>query len=200
MCGRFTQRLSADAWSRHLGRSVNAAPVSYNVSPTQQVLCFDGEAVETKTWSFLPRWAKGRDLKPVINARIETAAEKPFFRQAMRRGRIAMLADGFYEWKKTPDGQVPHLISLADGEPFAFAALDDGAGTAICTCEPNRFVAEIHNRMPVILRLEEIDRWLANADWSPLADDELTAVAVSQAVNSPANNRPEVAQPVDADG
>ena len=194
MCGRFTQRLSAGNWSSILGASVpDELRPNYNVAPTQRVLTFDGEATLNE-WSFLPGWAKGKDVKPVINARIETAAEKPYFRSAWKHGRCVIAGTGFIEWQQREGGKHPHHITLVDDEPFGFAALRDGDGVAICTTEPNELMATIHNRMPVILRPEAFDRWLGEADWRPLASDEMQAVEIGTAINSPRNNDPSLLQ------
>ena len=106
MCGRFTQTLTAGDWRRLLKTHVpDGVRPSYNISPTQQVLTFDGQA-RMQTWSFLPAWAQktsgdgSRAMRPVINARIETAAEKPYFRGAWKNGRVVIPATGFIEWQK----------------------------------------------------------------------------------------------------
>ena len=107
------------------------------------------------------------------NARAETVASKPYFRQAFRTKRCLVLADGFYEWQRTGQGKVPYRIALKTGEPFAFAGIwsmgHDGqrrpwSSFAILTTEANRLVAQIHNRMPVILPPEDEATWLNPED------------------------------------
>ena len=116
----------------------------------------------------------------MINARAETVAEKPSFRAAYRKRRCLILADGFYEWRKEADGKTPYFISLASGEPFAFAGLwedwhakdsdDSLQSTAIITTAANDFMNQLHHRMPVVLQQDAADRWLAG-------DDEVLAEA-----------------------
>jgi putative SOS response-associated peptidase YedK len=147
-------------------------------------------------------------VKPLINARAETAATKPFFRAAFKSHRCLVLADGFYEWRRTKGGKVPYRIALKTEEPFAFAGLwsrvHDASGHpqttfAILTTEANALVAHIHTRMPVILRPEDEEHWLeqalpveaAQALLVPFPAGLMTAYEVSTKVNSPAYNTPE---------
>jgi putative SOS response-associated peptidase YedK len=162
----------------------------------------------------VPEWADGRpDVKPLINARAETVATKPFFRDAFKRTRCLVLADGFYEWKRTGKGKIPYRIALKTEEPFAFAGIwstvHDGHGAvqqtfAILTTEANALVAQIHHRMPVILREQDEADWLnprlsldaAQALLAPFPADRLRMYEVSTKVNSPAYNTPDVLLPV----
>ncbi|MCB1430969.1 MAG: SOS response-associated peptidase [Alphaproteobacteria bacterium] len=122
-------------------------------------------------WGFVPSWAKElKPGKPLINARGETAAEKPTFRNAMKRRRCLIPADGFYEWLgDQPGKKVPYFIHRQDNGLFAFAGLwehwmaPDGSEletAAIITTSPNREVGEIHNRMPVVIAPEDHETWL----------------------------------------
>jgi len=140
-------------------------------------------------------------------------ATKPFFRDAFKRKRCLVLADGFYEWKRAGKGKVPYRIALKTEEPFAFAGVwstvHDAQGEvhltfAILTTEANALVAQIHTRMPVILREQDEAAWLdprlaldaAQALLLPLPAELLMAYEVSSQVNSPAFNIPEALQPV----
>jgi putative SOS response-associated peptidase YedK len=162
----------------------------------------------------VPEWADGRpDVKPIINARAETVATKPFFRDAFKKKRCLVLADGFYEWKRTGKSKVPYRIALKTEEPFAFAgiwsAIHDAQGIAqptfaILTTEANTLVAQIHTRMPVILREQDEAAWLnpslgldeAQTLLMPLPAKLLMAYEVSPKVNSPTHNSPDLLQPV----
>jgi putative SOS response-associated peptidase YedK len=152
-------------------------------------------------------------VQPVINARAETVAERPFFREAFRKQRCLVLADGFYEWQRTKAGKVPYWIALETQEPFAFAGIwstvHDAEGTeratyAIITTEPNALVAAIHNQMPVILTREDEADWLnpqlsltdAQAMLVPFPAELLTTHQVTSKVNSPANNTPDLIEQV----
>jgi putative SOS response-associated peptidase YedK len=197
--------------------STEVATPTYNAAPSQAQLTIlndHPDAIIRATWGFVPEWADGRpDIKPLINARAETVATKPFFRDAFTRKRCLVLADGFYEWKRAGKGKVPYRIALKTEEPFAFAGIwstvhDAQGGVhptfAILTTEANTLVAQIHTRMPVILREQDEAAWLdpslaldeAQALLVPLPADWLMAYEVSPKVNSPAFNTPEALQPV----
>ena len=219
MCGRFTMATNAEAleerFRAHVSTSV-AAP-TYNAAPSQAQLTILNDrpdAIIRATWGFVPEWADGRpDVKPLINARAETVATKPFFRDAFRRKRCLVLANGFYEWKRTGKGKVPYRIALKTEEPFAFAGIwstvrDAQSGVhptfAILTTDANALVSQIHSRMPVILREQDEAAWLnpslsldeAHALLVPLPAELLMAYEVSPKVNSPDYNTPEALQPV----
>jgi putative SOS response-associated peptidase YedK len=219
MCGRFTMATNAEALEERFRAHVStevAAP-TYNAAPSQAQLTIlndHPDAIVRAAWGFVPEWADGRpDVKPLINARAETVATKPFFRDAFKRKRCLVLADGFYEWKRAGKGKVPYRIALKTEEPFAFAgiwsAVHDAQGGvhptfAILTTEANALVAQIHTRMPVILREQDEADWLnprlsldeAQALLVPLPAELLMAYEVSPQVNSPAFNVPEALQPV----
>jgi putative SOS response-associated peptidase YedK len=141
----------------------------------------------------------------MINARSETAAEKPFFRRAFKERRCLILADGFYEWQKTANGKQPYYLRMEDGSPFAFAGLWESWGKhgeeirscTILTSDANDLVGEIHHRMAVILPPENYDLWL-DPDMleaeplldllRPYPDDVMKAYLVSKRVNKPSND------------
>jgi putative SOS response-associated peptidase YedK len=123
-------------------------------------------------WGFVPSWVKEiKPGKPLINARAETVVDKPSFRNAMRRRRCLVPADGFYEWKgDIPGRKQPYFIHRPDGGPFAFAGLwehwqgADGSELEtglIITTDANRVIAAVHTRMPVVIAPEHYDTWLA---------------------------------------
>jgi len=219
MCGRFTMATNPAALEGrfHARLSTELAVPTYNAAPSQAQLTILNDHPNTivrAAWGFVPEWADGRpDVTPLINARAETVATKPFFRDAFKRKRCLVLADGFYEWKRAGKGKVPYRIALKTGEPFAFAGIwstvhDAQGGVhptfAILTTEANALVAQIHTRMPVILREQDEAAWLdpslaldaAQALLVPLPAELLMAYEVSPKVNSPAFNIPEALQPV----
>jgi putative SOS response-associated peptidase YedK len=126
-------------------------------------------AVEEMVWGLVPAWSRDPNIgSKLINARAETLAEKPAFREALRRRRCALLADGFYEWR----AKRPVRFTLADERPFAFAGLWEpsaggGATCTIVTCEANALVRPVHGRMPVILADEALEPWLATTELAP---------------------------------
>ena len=163
-------------------------------------------------WGLVPFWAKDPSIgNRMINARSETVAEKPSFRNAYKKRRCLVLADGFYEWHKEGDVKTPYFISLADGSPFAFAGLwedwnseesdESLQTTAIITTAASDFMAQLHQRMPVVMRPAEAERWLAG-DMELLpelidASPEFQAWPVDRKVN---NARNEGADLIDAAG
>src|SRR5437764_2153907 len=170
MCGRFTIAATVEALEERFRAQLatEGAVPTYNAAPSQAhvtILNDHPQAIVRATWGFLPEWADSRqDVKPLINARAETVATKPFFREAFKRKRCLVLADGFYEWKRAGKRKVPYRIALKTEEPFAFAGIwstvHDAQGEvhptfAILTTEANALVAQIHNRMPVILREQD---------------------------------------------
>jgi putative SOS response-associated peptidase YedK len=200
----------------HAHLSTELAGPTYNAAPSQAQLTILNDHPDTivrAAWGFVPEWADGRpDVKPLINARAETVATKPFFRDAFKRKRCLVLADGFYEWQRAGKGKIPYRIALKNEEPFAFAGIwstvrDAQGGVqptfAILTTEANTLVSQIHTRMPVILREQDEAAWLnsrlaldaAQALLVPLPTELLIAYEVSSKVNSPSYNTPDL-QPV----
>ena len=162
-------------------------------------------------WGLIPHWAKDPGIgSRMINARAETVAEKPAFRDALRRRRCLVLADGFFEWQRTDRAKRPMRIVMRSGEPFAFAGLwsvwKDPNGNrvpscAIITTEANGLLRPIHDRMPVILARDAEEFWLDGGAidpgalggvLAPFTADAMEAYEVSTLVNSAANNHPGV--------
>jgi putative SOS response-associated peptidase YedK len=191
-------------------------PPSYNVAPTQQVAAVledeGGRRLEMLRWGLVPSWAVDSDIgSRMINARSETAPEKPSFRRAFRGRRCLIPADGFYEWKREEGGKQPYYFRMQDGRPFAFAGLweswDKGDGTlrtcTILTTRANPVLEGIHDRMPVILPRDAYNAWLdPDADREELGElmipyphDDLEAYPVSRFVNSPRNNDERCVEP-----
>ena len=221
MCGRYT--LYADLSTLQARFQFDASEAShqprYNIAPTQQVLTvtedWEERRARTMRWGLVPSWAKDTSgAARMINARGENAAKRPAFRAAFKRRRCLVLADGFYEWKRVGKSREPMHFSLASGEPFAFAGLwetwDSPSGDVLRSCtiittEPNDLVAEVHDRMPVILPGEAESLWL---DHRIEDGDRLTALlvpypaeamrvhAVSSLVNSVKNDVAECAVPL----
>jgi putative SOS response-associated peptidase YedK len=216
MCGRYTLyhfEEDLDALFRVVGLA--AAP-RFNIAPSQQVPIVlqrpDGtrEAL-TARWGLIPHWVKdlGSFKASLFNARAESAADKPSFRDAMRRSRCVMPASGFYEWTSAGGVKQPFHIVRRDGRPMALAGLWSvwNRGDApllsctILTTRPNRVMRPLHDRMPVILAPDELDRWLDPATddpehlqdlLDPYDDDALEAYAVSRAVGNPSIDRPDL--------
>lgn len=209
MCGRYAITLPKEAMTGlfDLADATDLAP-RYNVAPSQQIpviaIGADGtrKAVMMR-WGLHPVWMKEPPgAKSMINARSETAAEKPFFRAAFKKRRCLIPMDGYYEWLRTEGQKTPHFIRRKDHAPLAVAGLweqwgGEGEGvltTALLTTGANAALAAIHDRMPCILARETWGLWLdpaaAREEVQPLLQpwngDDLEAYRVSRAVNSPA--------------
>jgi len=213
MCGRFVIT-SAPAALRQLFGYVEQPnfPPRYNVAPTQPipVVMVENGARHFRLmrWGLLPSWVKDpRGFTLLINARSETVAEKPAFRTALARRRCLILADGFYEWKRSGKSKKAYYFQLNDESLFAFAGIWDSWGTkerltacAIVTTSANDTLQPIHNRMPVILRPDSYDSWLdPETDpaslrnlLAPLPGSDLSSHPVGRAVNSVQNDGPEL--------
>jgi putative SOS response-associated peptidase YedK len=170
LCGRYTLFTKAETLEERFHAIVprEVYEATYNAAPSQEQLTIFNDnphEIALASWGFVPAWADRRDdVKAVINARAESVATKSFFRDAFKSKRCLVLANGFYEWKKTGGKKLPYRIALTTEEPFAFAGIwstvhdKDGAPHptfAIITTEANDLVAHIHPRMPVILREED---------------------------------------------
>ncbi|QJC52359.1 SOS response-associated peptidase [Paenibacillus albicereus] len=177
MCGRYTLTVTLEELMlRFLIGQGGAADYEprYNIAPAQMVLAIihDGEKnrLGELKWGLVPPWADDPKIgSRMLNARSETAAAKPAFREPLRRKRCLIPADGFYEWQQRDGGKQPLRITLKNGEPFAMAGLyetwisPEGEKLSTCTVlttEPNELMRPIHDRMPVILRPEDEALWL----------------------------------------
>ncbi len=177
MCGRYAFMLPHEAW-QGLFKILNefVYPPRYNISPTQPIVTIlerEGRrSAELFRWGFVPGWVKDpREFPLLINARAETMAEKPAFRDAVRNCRCVVPASGYYEWMKAPGGQRrPYYITSAETETMAFAGLystwagpngEEVDTVCIVTVEPNLEISGVYDRMPAILRGEAaIEAWL----------------------------------------
>jgi putative SOS response-associated peptidase YedK len=219
MCGRYTLTTSVERLAAEFGFGASSVelPPNYNVAPTQEVAAVLSEGgdrrLELLRWGLIPSWADDPGIgSRMINARSETAPEKPSFRRAFRERRCLIPADGFYEWKRTNGAKQPYYIRMQEGRPFAFAGLweswsNDGGpeirSCTILTTGPNALVGGIHDRMPVILPAGSYDAWLdpeaEKEELAPLLapypEDEMEAYPVSRFVNSPSNNDPRCIEP-----
>lgn len=223
MCGRYTLTVDpadlqeAFYWADF--SNINLAP-RYNIAPTQGALAIpntEEKKADYFTWGLVPFWAKDPIIgSRMINARSETIAEKPSFRNAFKRRRCLILADGFYEWQKVSGTKtkIPTFIRMKDGKPFAFAGLwenwhsPDGSqilSTTIITTQPNELMKPIHNRMPVILQESAYELWLTPGEMTsdklspllvPFDADSMETYPVSRLVNNPRNDQPECVQPL----
>ncbi len=213
MCGRYSLEARPDeiAEAFALVEAV-AVPARYNIAPTQSVPVVRTDAAANGRRLEMIRWgipSHPDNPRPLINARSESVDRKPTFRSAFRQRRCLVPATGFFEWQKLAGAKQPFHIRRHDGGLFAFAGIwepgGDGAAFAILTTAPNRTVAPIHDRMPVILDSAAYPTWLDPAEQSsqrllellvPAPDDSLTAYPISTRVNRTENDDPACVEPL----
>ncbi|MET3683259.1 putative SOS response-associated peptidase YedK [Alkalibacillus flavidus] len=220
MCGRFTLTVGPDTVKKlYQADGQIAWEPSYNVAPTQDVIAVvsDGEQnrIGPMSWGLIPSWAKDESMRHnMINARLETAEEKPSYKKLLSKRRCLIVADSFYEWMTIDGAKQPVRIYSPDQELFTFAGLWDRWQTeagekvtcTILTKEANRDMAEIHHRMPVMLPANSEQEWIDFEAKNPTdmkewlyaqPDLPLTYDVVSTYVNSPKHNDPDCIKPID---
>lgn len=213
MCGRFAFYSPSEATAALFGvDGALAVEPRYNIAPTQFVAAIRNNETQARElvmlrWGLVPFWAKDPAIgNRMINARAETVAEKPSYREAFKHRRCIVLADGFYEWHREGDIKTPYFISLASGEPFALAGLwenwkdresNESLQTAtLITTVANDFMQPLHHRMPVILQPETADEWLSgNSEYLQGAAERTPALhawPVNRRVNNARNQGEEL--------
>lgn len=222
MCGRYAITTAPEAM-RRLFRYLEQPnfPARYNVAPTQPIPIvrnFEGRRqFALVRWGLMPAWVKDpKAFTLLINARGESANEKPAFRNAMKYRRCLIPADGFFEWKAEGKSRRPYFIHMKDDAPFAFAGLwenwmgpngEEVETAAIVTTDASPSIAHIHHRMPVMLEPEQFEMWLdtrhvdaatAAQMFRPVPDDRIDAREISTRINRTANDTPDVLAPITA--
>lgn len=222
MCGRFTLTIEIEdlqaAFELENMASIPWTP-RFNIAPSQPVAVITQEKphrIEWMNWGLVPSWSKDPQIgNRLINARAETLAEKPSFKNAYTRRRCLIPADGFYEWmhlKKGAGKGDPYYFSLSGHHPFAFAGIwelwqnsqgDEIYSCSIITCAANELVKPIHERMPVILDEKSSSFWLGkhsvqelNTILVPYASEKMRSYPVSPMVNNPVNENADCIKPV----
>ncbi|MBP3040593.1 SOS response-associated peptidase [Bacillaceae bacterium Marseille-Q3522] len=224
MCGRFTITVSVkeiiNRFEIQQFVQEQLFSPSFNVAPGQKILAVINDGSKNRLgylkWGLVPPWAKDEKIGyKMINARAETLADKPSFRHALKKRRCLIVADSFYDWKlQDPDTKVPMRIKMKSNELFAMAGLWESWKSAngkivysctIITTEANELMKDIHDRMPVILKKEDEERWLdpSISDTAilmkilkPYDAEKMEAYEVSTDINSAKNNFPELIQRV----
>ncbi len=225
MCGRFSLSVSLELLEGafELTGLPEHSP-RYNVAPAQPVALIRRPTPTSErqwdrlSWGLLPAWAKDPKVHRPINARTDTVAEKPTFRSAFRQRRCLVPADAFFEWQTQGSKKQPFCFRMADHGLFAFGGLwerwEGPEGQVIetfnlLTTEPNELVATVHDRMPVIIRPADYDRWLDPAVRDPAAifgmigsypARAMIAYPVDQRVGSVQFDAPECLVPIEAKG
>ncbi|HEY6121291.1 MAG TPA: SOS response-associated peptidase [Pyrinomonadaceae bacterium] len=215
MCGRFvlksSRRIKLDR-KQVVGLLFEPR---YNIAPSQTILVIGdfGNGIEERslTWGLIPSWSG--DGKGFINARCETLEERPSFSESFQKRRCLIPADGFFEWKRTGKWKQPHYFQLENEDTFAFAGIWDSwerndtsiKSCAIITTAANELVAQLHDRMPVILQPQDFDIWMDPKAESttlrklltPISTARMKSHPVSSAVNHPENDSGDLIKRVD---
>lgn len=224
MCGRFVSATDAEGLVRFFvvdERAPDDVPPSWNVAPTDRTFAVarhgDRRVLTTFNWGLVPFWAKdAKGAARQINARAETVATKPAFKESFARRRCLIPANGFYEWRRGADGsRQPFFVHRADGDPMAMAGVwaswRDPAdrerrhlSCAVITTSASPAIAHIHDRMPVVLERDDWDTWLdGDSETAELAlllrpapEDAIAFHPVAAAVGNVRNNTPDLLAPV----
>jgi len=220
MCGRFTLQISPEQLAEIFGlREIPVFPARYNIAPSQKIAVIrqngDGQnRLDFMRWGLIPPWADDMSIGyKMINARSENVHEKHSFRHAIRYRRCLIPTSGFYEWLEEGKVKKPLYVHMKDGSPMVFAGLweswkspekDVVESCTILTTTSNSLIAPLHERMPVILHPQEYNLWLDRETldpeklmqlYQPYPADLIEMWPVSQLVNSPKNDSPDLIKP-----
>lgn len=213
MCGRYALHATPEVIALQFGLA--GAPQlkpRYNITPGTDLLVVGPAGAARKRWGLVPAWAKDPSIgNRLANARAETVAEKPSFRQAFRRARCLVPASGYYEWQAVAGGKQPWYFTEKSGAPFGLAGLaerwvgPDGPLDTVCliTTEPNALAARVHDRMPVIIAPADYAAWLDPANgragglMRPYPESAMEAWPVSRRVNTPREDDAALISPLD---
>jgi putative SOS response-associated peptidase YedK len=224
MCGRFTLFASGQEIRAHfdLQESFDWSP-RYNITPGESIPAVgsseegDSLGIHQFRWGLIPHWVDDPDdfSANLINARAETVASKPSFRDSFRKRRCLIPASGFYEWTETDEGKKPYFFQPSDADVIAFSGLwdrwepangeDPVLSCAILTTEASPSVADVHHRMPVIMAPDQYESWLEPSDTEEMLesmvsdpdDIDLEVRPVDPRVNRPDVDDPECIEPID---
>jgi putative SOS response-associated peptidase YedK len=223
MCGRYRRTTQQEELARRYKIPIplqTDLPISWNIAPGQDVLAirYNGKtgrrSLDTLRWGLIPNWAKDEKIAyKTINARMETVDTAPSYRDAFKNRRCLIPADGFYEWRRFGGPKAPYSVGMKNDGPFLFAGLWEGWKSpgsyewlrtcTIITTEANELLAQIHDRMPVILPEEFHAVWLGESEMTdlktllrPFPADEMEMFEISPRVNSARNNDAEILRPV----
>lgn len=216
MCGRFDLHLPKELLEEIFGISITLdLRPRYNISPTQEIAVIRTNPdrirqLDLLRWGLIPPWAKDPVIgSRMINARSETVHEKPTFRSAFKHRRCVIPANGFYEWKEAEGRKKPLYVKMKDNNPMIFAGLWDNwkpeegeeiESCSILTTSSNDLITPLHDRMPVILDIKDVDLWLdphitvpepLKSLFKPYPSVKMEIYPVSDMVNSPKYDGPQ---------
>ena len=165
MCGRYVVTKAPEKTKNLVKSTTNVNDdQNFNAHPGQLLPVIksysNGKTLEQLKWGIIPSWAKQKDFRPLINARLETIDEKVSFKKLIQSTRCIAVMDGFYEWKRTKENKTPYYFTREDNAPLFVAGIFDKDQFCLITEEANSNIIEIHHRQPVILDSIEIDKYL----------------------------------------
>ena len=206
MCGRYVITSPVSKTDKLIKSAIQVEDnENYNAHPYQKLPVIkkykNGNTLENLKWGLVPGWAKNKDFKALINARLETIDEKVSFKKLIKDFRCVAIADGFYEWKREEKEKTPHYFVRGDGKTIFFAGIFESDQFCLITEEAKDNIKDIHHRQPVILNQTDINRYLnIELQGSALLNErkipDLTFYEVSKDVNKPTNNSASLIQQV----
>ena len=206
MCGRYVVKNPVSKTTKLVKSAIQIEDIeNYNAHPYQKLPVIkkykNGNTLENLQWGLVPYWAKDKNFKPLINARLETINEKVSFKKLIKNNRCVAVADGFYEWKRKADEKTPYYFTCKDTNTIYFAAIFDGDQYCLITEEAKDNIKEIHHRQPVILDQNDVNSYLNIELHGPAFLNnrkvpDLTFYEVSKDVNKPTNNNNSLLQPI----
>ena len=206
MCGRYVITNPVSKTEKLVKSAIKVEDFqNYNAHPYQKLPVIkkynNGNTLESLRWGLIPSWAKDKDFKALINARLETIDEKVSFKKLIKNNRCVAVADGFYEWKRNEKEKIPHYFKRKDAKPIFFAGIFEEDQFCLITEEAKDNISEIHHRQPVIIKQIDVNQYL-NLDLQGSVflkkcnKPDLIFHEVSKDVNKPTNNNVSLIQSV----
>ena len=206
MCGRYVVNNPVTKTSKLVKSAIQVEDIeNYNAHPYQKLPVIkkykNGNTLENLKWGLIPSWAKNKDFKALINARLETIDEKISFKRLIKLKRCVAVADGFYEWKRNDKEKIPHYFLRKDKKTIFFAGIYENDEFCLITEEAKENIKEIHHRQPVIIDEMDINRYLnlelqGSTFLKECNKTDLTFYEVSKDVNKPTNNSASLIQAI----
>ena len=205
MCGRYVVTNPVSKTDKLVKSAIQVEDnENYNAHPYQKLPVIkkykNGNTLENLKWGLVPSWAKDKDFKALINARLETIDEKVSFKKLIKDFRCVAVADGFYEWKRAEKEKTPYYFVREDKKPVFFAGIYESDQFCLITEEASNNIKEIHHRQPVILNQTDVNRYLnlelsGSSFLKETKKPNLIFHKVSKDVNKPTNNTISLIQP-----
>ena len=206
MCGRYVITSPVSKTEKLVKSAIQVKDnENYNAHPYQKLPVIkkyrNGNTLENLKWGLIPSWAKNKEFKALINARLETIDEKVSFKKSIKNFRCVAVANGFYEWKRDDKEKIPHYFVREDKKPIFLAGIYENDQFCLITEEASEKIKEIHHRQPVILNQIDINRYLnlelsGSSFLKECKKPDLIFHQVSKDVNKPTNNTASLTQKI----